>query len=77
MPRPWLASRPSGEDLIDLKDPDDKAFVKERVEIALKQGSGWQNCKILNPTTKHIEPRTVDLERVDSLLFACRVYAKP
>src|SRR2546421_2599196 len=39
-----------GKVLIELKDPDGKLFVKERVALAREQPSFWQNYKFMNPT---------------------------
>jgi len=65
-----------GKDLIDLQDPDGKAFVKERVEIAKTKGSGWQDYKFTNPTDKKIEAKTAYLERSGDYIFACGAYSK-
>jgi len=52
-----------GKNLIDLKDIDGKPFVKERVEMAQKQPSFWQDYKFTNPETKKIEPKQMYCER--------------
>ncbi len=64
-----------GKDLIDLKDPDGKAFVKERIEIAKTKGSGWQNYKFSNPVEKKIEAKTAYLEKAGEYIFSCGAYA--
>ena len=46
-----------GKNLIDLKDVDGKAFVKERVELAQSKGTFWQDYKFTNPVSKKIEPK--------------------
>jgi cytochrome c len=46
-----------GKGLIELKDPDGKLFVKERVELARQQPSFWQNYKFMNTATKKVEPK--------------------
>ena len=63
-----------GKDLIGLKDPDGKEFVKERVEIAKTKGSGWQEYKFSNPVTKKIEPKVAYLEKVGDYIFLCGAY---
>ncbi len=50
-------SKMIGKDLIDLKDSDGKAFVRERLEMAKTKGKGWQDFKFTNPVTKRIEPK--------------------
>jgi cytochrome c len=65
-----------GKDLIELKDPDGKAFVKERVEIAKTKGSGWQDYKFSNPVEKKIEAKTAYLEKAGEYIFSCGAYSK-
>lgn len=65
-----------GKDLIDLLDPDGKAFVKERVEIAKSKGSGWQDYKFSNPVDKKIEAKTAYFEKAGEYIFSCGAYSK-
>jgi hypothetical protein len=63
-----------GKNLIDLKDVDGKAFVKERVELGQKQASFWQDYKFTNPVTKKIEPKQMYCERLDDTVVCGGVY---
>jgi cytochrome c len=54
-----------GRNVLDLKDVDGKPFVKERVELAQKQDSFWQDYKFTDPVTKKIEPKSAYCERID------------
>ncbi len=63
-----------GKNLIDLKDVDGKAFVKERVELAQAKGSFWQDYKFTNPTTKKIEPKSMYCERVEDMVVCGGIY---
>ena len=54
-----------GKGLIELKDPDGKLFIKERVELARKQSSFWQNYKFMNPASKIVEPKQMYCERLN------------
>lgn len=63
-----------GKNLIDLKDIDGKAFVKERVEMAQKQPSFWQDYKFTNPETKKIEPKSMYCERLDQTVVCGGIY---
>jgi cytochrome c len=65
-----------GKELIDMKDADGKAFVKERVEIAKTKGSGWQDYKFTNPLSKLIEHKRAYVERYEDLIFGCGIYSK-
>jgi signal transduction histidine kinase len=65
-----------GKDLIDLKDPDGKFFVKERIEIAKTKGGGWQDYKFTNPVTKKVEPKTMYFEKTGNIIVACGAYKK-
>jgi len=63
-----------GKDLIDMRDPDGKFYVKERLEIVKTKGKGWQDYKFTNPTNKKIEPKTAWVEKIDDLVFGCGAY---
>jgi signal transduction histidine kinase len=63
-----------GKDLSDLKDPDGKPFVKERIELAKTKGKGWQDYKFTNPVTKKVEMKTAWIEKVDDFIFGCGAY---
>jgi signal transduction histidine kinase len=63
-----------GKNLIDLKDVDGKAFVKERVELAQAKGTFWQDYKFTNPVTKKIEPKTSYCEKLDDAVVCGGVY---
>lgn len=63
-----------GTNQIGDKDPDGKAFVKERVELAKAQPSFWQEYKFMNPVTKTVEPKQMYCERVDETAVCGGVY---
>jgi len=63
-----------GKMLIDLKDPDGKLFVKERVELARQQPTFWQKYKFMNPATKKIEPKEMYCERLNETAVCGGVY---
>jgi len=65
-----------GKELVEMKDPDGKFYVKERIEIAKTKGKGWQDYKFTNPLSKKIENKTAYIERVDDLIVGCGVYKK-
>jgi cytochrome c len=63
-----------GHNLIDLKDIDGKLFVKERVELAQKQPTFWQEYKFTNPVTRKIEPKEMYCERLDDTVVCGGIY---
>ena len=63
-----------GKNLIELKDIDGKAFVKERVELAQAKGTFWQDYKFTNPTNKKIEPKTMYCEKLDDAVVCGGIY---
>ena len=63
-----------GHNLIDLKDIDGKLFVKERVELAQKQPSFWQEYKFTDPLTRKIEPKQMYCERLDQTVVCGGIY---
>jgi len=63
-----------GRNLIDLKDVDGKAFVRERVELGQAKASFWQDYKFTNPENKKIEPKTMYCERLDNTVVCGGIY---
>lgn len=63
-----------GTNQIAAKDPDGKEFVKERVALAKKQASFWQQYKFPNPVTKTIEPKEMYCERLNTTVVCGGVY---
>jgi len=63
-----------GKDMIDAQDVDGKLYVKERVELAAKQPTFWQDYKFVNPVTKKVEPKEMYCERVDNTAVCAGIY---
>ena len=63
-----------GKNLIDLKDVDGKAFVKERVELSQSKGTFWQDYKFTNPVSKKIEPKQMYCETLDDTAVCGGIY---
>ena len=63
-----------GKNLIELKDVDGKAFVKERVELAASKGTFWQDYKFTNPTNKKIEPKSMYCEKLEDTVVCGGIY---
>jgi signal transduction histidine kinase len=63
-----------GKLLIDEKDADGKAFVRERIAIVKKAGKGWQEYKFQNPVSKKIEDKVAYCELTDGLVVCSGAY---
>ena len=63
-----------GKDLIGMKDPDGKAFIKDRVETAKVKSSFWQDYKFTDPLTKKVLPKQAYCEKADSIVICGGVY---
>ncbi|MEY2892746.1 MAG: hypothetical protein RJA98_2654 [Pseudomonadota bacterium] len=63
-----------GKNLIELKDVDGKAFVRERVEMAKSKPTFWQDYKFTNPETKKIEPKSMYCEKLDDTVVCGGIY---
>jgi hypothetical protein len=63
-----------GKNLLDFKDIDGKAFIKERVELAKAKPSFWQEYKFTNPENKKIEPKVMYCERLNETVVCGGVY---
>lgn len=60
-----------GKDLIAMKDPDGKAFVKERVDLAKSKGKFWQDYKFTDPLTKKVLAKQMYCEKADDKAIIC------
>lgn len=63
-----------GKSLMELKDPDGKLFVKERVELAKSQGKFWQDYKFTDPLTKKVLPKQMYCEKEGDVVVCGGVY---
>ncbi|HUH65132.1 MAG TPA: cache domain-containing protein, partial [Syntrophales bacterium] len=63
-----------GEEFIDIKDYDGKQFIKEIVDIANREGSGWVTYIWYNPVTKEVLPKKAYFRKVDDLIICSGVY---
>lgn len=63
-----------GKDLMNLKDPDGKAFIKERVELASSKGKFWQDYKFTDPLTKTVQSKQAYCEKVNELIVCGGIY---
>jgi signal transduction histidine kinase len=63
-----------GADLIEMRDPDNTFFVKERIKLVKEKGKGWQDYKYTNPITRKMESKTAYVEKIDNYVFGCGVY---
>jgi cytochrome c len=63
-----------GKDMSDAQDVDGKLYVKERVELAGKQASFWQDYKFVNPVDKKVEPKEMYCERLDNTAVCAGIY---
>ncbi len=62
------------KNLINIKDPDGKLYIKERVEMAKTQNTFWQDYKYTNPITKLVQSKQAYCEKVDTMLVCGGVY---
>ncbi len=63
-----------GKNLVELKDVDGKAFVKERLELAQTKGTFWQDYKFTNPVSKKIEPKSMYCEKLNDSVVCGGIY---
>ena len=63
-----------GKDMKDAQDVDGKFFVKERIELAQKQASFWQDYKFVNPVEKKVEPKQMYCERLENSAVCGGIY---
>lgn len=69
-----INERTVGKNMIDLRDPDGKFLIRERIERAGKEGHGWQEYKFFNPATHKVEPKHMYFEKYGDVVFAAGAY---
>lgn len=65
-----------GKNLMEIRDVDGKAFVKERVELAKKKAPFWQEYKFVNPVGVKIEPKAMYCQPYEDFIVCGGVYLK-
>jgi len=65
-----------GKDMSDAQDVDGKYYIKERLALAAKQESFWQDYKFTNPVSKKIEPKQMYCERLNDTAVCGGVYLR-
>jgi cytochrome c len=63
-----------GKNLLNIKDPDGVPLIRQMVEIAVNQGSGWVDYKWPNPITNAIEDKTSYIEKMGEYFVGVGVY---
>ena len=63
-----------GKNLLDIRDVDGKAFIRERIELAKAKPSFWQHYKFVNPESKKIEPKIMYCERLAETVVCGGIY---
>jgi signal transduction histidine kinase len=63
-----------GKSMIDLKDVDDKHFIKAFLDVDATKGSGWVDYKWPNPVSKAIEKKSTYVEKAGDLVIICGIY---
>ena len=63
-----------GEDFMGLTDSDGKFFIRDIVDAANANGSGWVEYKWSHPVTKEWLPKVAYFEKVDDLIIVSAVY---
>lgn len=63
-----------GKNMLDLKDPDGKAMVKDRQELAKTKDKFWMDYKFSDPLTRTIKQKSMYTEKAGDLLVNCGIY---
>jgi methyl-accepting chemotaxis protein len=63
-----------GKNMSAARDSDGKYFIKDMIESAKTNGSGWSNYKWANPATGKIENKSTYYMKYDDVVIGCGVY---
>ena len=59
---------------MDLKDSTGKSFIREIIEGANANGSGWVEYQWYNPVNKETKPKSLYFEKIDDLIICSGIY---
>jgi cytochrome c len=65
-----------GRNLKNLKDVDDRFFIKEAIDLARAQSSGWVSYKWTDPISKLIAKKQMHVRRVGDLIINVGIYSE-
>jgi hypothetical protein len=65
-----------GQDFYYVTDFNGKSFIKEIVDTANAEGSGWVQYKWLDPITKTERPKTVYFEKTHGVIICSGIYGE-
>lgn len=65
-----------GKNMIELKDPDGKAFIHEIAEKAKSQNNFSVDYKFTDPVTKKVLPKTIFCEKVSDTTVCSGFYKR-
>lgn len=63
-----------GKDMNEATDVDGKYYVKDRLALAAKNHTFWQDYKFTNPVTKKIEPKEAYCDVEGTTIICSGVY---
>jgi cytochrome c len=63
-----------GKDMIGAMDPDGKAFIKDRLELAKTKDTFWQEYSFKDPLTKKVVAKEAYCEKLKETLVCSGVY---
>ena len=67
-----------GKNMLELKDPSGKYFIKDFIKLAKTKGNGWVNYKWSNPETKKIGKKSTFIKVIKgkNYFIGCGIYLK-
>jgi cytochrome c len=63
-----------GIDVSQLRDANDRYFIKDILNAARTTGNGWVDYKWVDPASKALRDKSVYLEKADELVIAAGFY---
>jgi uncharacterized protein len=64
----------TGTNLFNVRDPDGKYFVREKIELCKVSRPGWVDFRFLNPKTQTVEDKSSYIERMGDYCAAVGIY---
>ena len=66
----------AGKNLMEMKDPEGKLFIKERVEFSKTKDAFWHDYTFFDPITKKPLPKSNYCEKFEDLLVCSGIFKR-
>jgi cytochrome c len=67
-------TRAVGRSMLEMKDSENKYFIRNAIELVKGSNAGWVDYKWPNPNTRAMQLKSLYVEKVDDLIIGCGIF---